>query len=166
MNRYCEACGAPLVRKPHEARKNYLFRKRRTCGKSCALKLRRRPASDLRSRYRYTKVNGRSRLLSRALVERAMGRSLARNEHVHHKNHDSKDDRLDNYEVLTPSEHAAHHKSKHPREKTCSICQAQFVPHPTKRQRQQTCSWDCRNALIAVNRHGVPLATARTRVGK
>jgi hypothetical protein len=37
-------------------------------------------------------------------------------------------------------------------------------PHKTKRKRQETCSWTCRNALIAVRRHGVSIQEARRRV--
>ena len=94
-------------------------------------------------RYRKILVNGKTRQLSRFLMERHLGRTLSRNELVHHKNHDSLDDRLDNYELLTPKEHSVHHNQKHPLEKACAVCGTLFVPHPTKRARQVTCSRDC-----------------------
>lgn len=44
------------------------------------------------------------------------------------------------------------------------MCATVFTPHKTKRKRQETCSWTCRNALIAVRRHGVSIQEARRRV--
>ncbi len=56
------------------------------------------------------------------------------------------------------------HKQKHPVSKACAVCGGSFTPQATKRARQQTCGWSCRNALIAVRRHGVSLDEARRRV--
>jgi len=98
-------------------------------------------------RYCKVKINGRTKQLSRHLMEQHLGRPLARNEHVHHKNEDKLDDRLDNYELTDPASHNRHHKQIHPISKRCVICGAEFTPHKTKRKRQQTCSKSCANAL-------------------
>lgn len=94
-------------------------------------------------KYHKTKTNGRTRQLSRHLMEQHLGRPLARNEIVHHKNHDKLDDRLENYELTTPKAHAQHHNQKHPITKKCAVCGGEFTPHPTKRATKVTCSRKC-----------------------
>jgi hypothetical protein len=44
------------------------------------------------------------------VVELAMGRRIAPGEVVHHKNHDRRDNRLENLEVLAASVHSRHHR--------------------------------------------------------
>ncbi len=50
------------------------------------------------------------------------------------------------------SEHAQHHKQRHPREKVCAVCGATFAPHPTKRARAVTCSKACGVKRAAASR--------------
>src|SRR5262245_44546679 len=45
----------------------------------------------------------------RWLMEQKLGRKLDRKEHVHHRNHDTMDNRLENLELLQASEHHRHH---------------------------------------------------------
>ena len=45
----------------------------------------------------------------RLVMEKALGRSIAPNEVIHHMNHDRADNRPENLMVLTRGEHSAHH---------------------------------------------------------
>ena len=114
-------------------------------------------------RYKTVKRGGKTVLLHRWLVEQQVGRPLRRDEHVHHRNGNCHDNRLENLQLMTVTEHQGHHKNKHPRTKACVICGLTFTPLPTKRARTLVCGWRCRSALIAVKRHGVSIEEARRR---
>lgn len=92
-------------------------------------------------------------LLHRVIVENHLGRLLNADEVVHHINEDKKDNRIENLEVLTASEHAKHHKSSIGRkllEIRCPECSKIFIrekrsTHIIKKTgRYTTCSKKCR----------------------
>jgi hypothetical protein len=99
--------------------------------------------------YRTVKVNGKTKLLHRHLMEQHLGRALRRDEHVHHINGDRYDNRIENLEVVSALTHMRerHGRLKHPVTKTCGECGAVFTPHPTKRARQRACSRPCAYSL-------------------
>jgi hypothetical protein len=74
-------------------------------------------------------------LLHRVIVENAIGRVLESFEVVHHKNHDKKDNRLENLEVMTATEHSFLHakKGRNFVSLTCPECGCEF-----SRERRQT----------------------------
>jgi protein-arginine kinase activator protein McsA len=96
-------------------------------------------------RYLTVKINGKTKLKHRHIMEQYLGRTLARNEQVHHRNEDIRDNRIENLQVLTVQAHMAQHKTKHPKESTCTVCGETFTPAPTKRARAKTCSTHCAN---------------------
>ena len=69
-------------------------------------------------------------LLHRVVVENFLGRVLDRSEVVHHKNHDKKDNRLENLEVMSVSQHRKEHAKDAPRkylELVCPQCLCEFT---------------------------------------
>ena len=54
-------------------------------------------------------VNGQYVYQHRVVMEEYLGRSLETYEHVHHINHNRADNRIENLEILTHSEHAKNH---------------------------------------------------------
>jgi len=88
---------------------------------------------NIRARYvdkgywRLIFMDGTEAYEHRWLMQRRLGRVLKRSEHVHHKNGNRKDNRLDNLEILTASEHSLQHARPCPMETvTCATCHAPF----------------------------------------
>ena len=104
-------------------------------------------------RYRKKKIAGRTVYEHRLVVAEALG-PLRSDEHVHHKNDDGLDNRLENLEIKSPRDHARHHLLTRPITKLCGICGSSFRPPPSHRARDKTCSPDCRRALICLSRLG------------
>jgi hypothetical protein len=61
------------------------------------------------SKYRKIKVNGKAVDEHRHIMEQHIGRKLSRHEVVHHINGDGHDNRLENLEIKTLSEHSQEH---------------------------------------------------------
>lgn len=83
----------------------------------------------------------------RWIMEQHLGRKLDPTEHVHHKNGDPLDNRLDNLVVLSARAHMRLHKQVYPDLKTCWHCGQSFIANPRKRQRQKCCSPACALAM-------------------
>lgn len=94
--------------------------------------------------YYEIRIGGRYKMEHVHVMEQHLGRRLTRSEVVHHKNGDKTDNRLENLEVMTVSEHMRHHHKTGIERKvtarTCVICGMTFQgKHP-----QNTCGPDCK----------------------
>lgn len=72
-------------------------------------------------RYKTVKIAGKTKLLHRHIMELHIGRALAVDEQVHHKNGNRYDNRIENLEVMSCKDHMHEHKQKHPEEKIMDI---------------------------------------------
>lgn len=64
---------------------------------------------------RWISVNGKEMLEHRYIMEQILGRTLQPDEVVHHKNKDRLDNRPENLELMTRSQHSTHHDRGKPR---------------------------------------------------
>lgn len=80
---------------------------------------------------------------------------------VHHKNHNKRDNRLENLQLMTHEEHSRHHNDKHPRVRECGACGDSYEPPSTHRGRSRTCSPACFRALVAAERAGTGNCNAK-----
>jgi hypothetical protein len=101
--------------------------------------------------YMLIKVNGVWLSEHRYVMEQKLGRKLARNEHVHHKDENTLNNDPDNLELVTPREHLLHHNpGRRPVKpyKQCERCGAYIPQSDGKRY----CSEKCRFYATHVTR--------------
>lgn len=100
-------------------------------------------------KYLYRGDNGRWISEHRLLMERHVGRPLKSNEHVHHVNGDTRDNRLTNLELIEQRAHMRLHRPawKWKSRLKCCVCSGVFACKP--RSYRLTCSKRCRYSLAA-----------------
>ena len=88
----------------------------------------------------------------RWLMEQELGRTLLPTEHVHHRNGNPLDNRLENLQVLSPMEHMRWHKAHDRVERICANCSGAFMPTQRNHKRQKCCSPECAMVMRAAGR--------------
>ena len=95
----------------------------------------------------------------RFVVQESLGRNLLSTEVVHHLNHDKRDNRIENLQVLSVSEHAkVHAQPADRRSHTCGFCSKTFIrrvarrAYDEKRTNNLCCSKQCAAKLSAQNK--------------
>lgn len=100
----CNYCGKEVERHP------YYLRMHATtyCSPSCYASFRRKGSVDAKG-YAVSSVDGKKRKHHRMIMEQHLGRTLLKNEVVHHINGDKTDNRLENLELVDHTEHSNNH---------------------------------------------------------
>jgi len=100
--------------------------------------------------YRKIRIENKKIDEHRVLMGKIVGRKLGRFEFVHHINGDTKDNRIENLQLMSPKEHSIKHNQFHPVTWNCENCGTEFTPPKTKRGgRKKTCSKKCRYELLS-----------------
>lgn len=157
----CEKCGIDVYRTPSQVRNG----EGRYCSNKCRYDAKR--GVEITSGTRYVNSQGyvvvkvgirKWQLEHRLVAERMLGRELTSAEHVHHLNEVKHDNRSENLQVLTNTEHQ--HVHQHPQtrprriEKTCCVCGKTYAVKASKAAESKSCSNACRlTALHASNRN-------------
>ena len=105
------------------------------------------PDGEYKSPYRKLKVRGKNIDEHRYIMELHIGRKLARNEVVHHKNGNKFDNRIENLEVIPISKHSQLHNQIYPDTKKCVMCGKVFEVSRHHRNRARVCSDECKRKL-------------------
>jgi hypothetical protein len=106
VERECAACGRPFAVARSEAR----LGRGVYCSRACANA---RPTTGLvhdRGRWLIVCRDGSRVAFYRAVMAAHIGRLLDSDEHVHHRNGDPSDDRIENLELVTRAEHMLIHQ--------------------------------------------------------
>lgn len=102
--------------------------KGRFCSHSCSAQHQRWQGGRHTDEHGYVRLwqrsQGKLRREHRIVMEQVIGRPLARNEEVHHRNGDKSDNRPENLEILSSAEHRRLHNSQ----RVCALGWARHYP--------------------------------------
>lgn len=82
----------------------------------------------------------------RIIMENYLGRILNQDEIVHHKNHNKKDNRIENLEIMSNKEHTKHHSSLNGQKWVllrCPQCKKEFDKPENQSFLTKPCEYNC-----------------------
>ena len=136
----CEICNKEFYLNKYRLERT----KHHFCSKNCYNKYEKPHRKEYtKSDYRIIRRNGKIISEHRYIVEKHIGRTLRRDEYVHHINGNKQDNRIENLVVMTPQKHNELHKTKLPKTKICKVCGKEFEPPVKHRRRNILCSKEC-----------------------
>lgn len=97
----CKTCKKPFLISPSR------IYTRKFCSKNCYTIA---SIKEKKATYKKISLNGIRILEHRHIMELYLNRKLSSDEHVHHINHNHLDNRIENLEILSISEHAKKHR--------------------------------------------------------
>lgn len=115
--RICQYCGCEFMAFGYQVRKGQGLFCSRSCGKKDKTGEKHHAFKGgiylaTTGYYYYSSGPHKNRQVHRVMMEQYLGRSLSEHEIVHHKNEVKTDNRIDNFEVMSQSEHMKHHNAK------------------------------------------------------
>lgn len=143
----CKFCKKELVLNQWELNQKSITIKRKYCNRHCAQKG--KSINPITTRYRVLKIKGKKISEHRYVMEQFLKRKLLPTEYVHHIDKDKLNNQISNLKIVTCKSHGEEHR-KYTIEKKCVICGDVYIPHKTKRKRQQTCSKKCMCKLLSL----------------
>lgn len=105
------------------------------------------PDEVYKSPYRKVKVRGENIDEHRYIMESHLGRKLNRHEVVHHENGNKLDNRIENLEVMSISEHSRLHNQIYPHVLKCAVCGKEFEVSRHRKGRARVCSEKCHRKI-------------------
>lgn len=106
VHKICSYCKKPYICWPYEEKR------RRYCGLSCRSRDQKRwKGKAIKAHGKYKRIwNGFKYIPEhRFIIEKHIGRKLRKDEIVHHVNHKTGDNRINNLEIMSRGNHTSHH---------------------------------------------------------
>lgn len=105
----CKQCRHIFIISPHEIKRirkdtGEVF-ERKYCSVKCSNKSHYKGGFINKYGYKMISIDGKNKLEHRYIIEKHLGRTLKKTEHIHHINGNKLDNRIENLQIMTNSQH-------------------------------------------------------------